>query len=46
MDEELIDWVAADDEEPAEAMIHHKHLEEEERWLPDYYCVDKAAAGV
>jgi ParB family transcriptional regulator, chromosome partitioning protein len=27
-------------------MIHHKHLEEEERWLPDYYCVDKAAAGV
>jgi ParB family transcriptional regulator, chromosome partitioning protein len=44
--EELIDSDADDDDEPAEGLIHPKHTKEDERYLPDYYCVDKAAAGL
>jgi ParB family transcriptional regulator, chromosome partitioning protein len=44
--EELIDWDADDADEPAEGLIHPKHLEQEKRYLPDYYCVDTAAASI
>jgi ParB family chromosome partitioning protein len=47
IDEELIDWFCYDDDaEPGAGLIHPKHTEEDERYLPDYYCIDTAAAGV
>lgn len=48
VDEDRIAWSLEEqpDEEPADGMTHPKHVEEVERHLPDYYCLDTAAAGV
>ncbi|SLI19519.1 ParB-like nuclease [Mycobacteroides abscessus subsp. abscessus] len=48
VDENLISWDLDDkpDEEPAEGRIHPKHVQEAERFLPEFYCMDTAAAGV
>lgn len=48
VDEDLIAWDLEDkpDEEPTEGKTHPKHVEEAERYMPEYYCLDTAAAGV
>lgn len=48
VDENLISWDLDDkpDEEPANGRIHPKHVEEADRFLPEFYCMDTAAAGV
>lgn len=46
IDDDEIDWHIDDDDEPGDGMIHYQHVEEDDRWLPDYYCTDTAAAGV
>ena len=48
VNENLIVWALEDkpDEEAAEGRIHPKYLEEAERYVPDFFCLDTAAAGV
>ncbi|MBN7428746.1 putative transcriptional regulator [Mycobacteroides abscessus subsp. massiliense] len=48
VDEDLIEWSLEDkpDEEAPEGRIHPKHIGDAERFLPEYYCKDTAAAGV
>ncbi|WP_165697135.1 ParB/RepB/Spo0J family partition protein [Mycobacteroides abscessus] len=48
VDGSIIDWNVHNkpDEEAADGKIHPQYIEDSERYVPDYYCLDIAAAGV